>query len=105
MGWETTCAAFFMYQGLSGYWQAGWRTPLYLAGYEKVFFTIAENRLAVRLAMRCEQSLAYSTCGRHLQAEQRSSSFHSTPGTLRLTSVLTGTFFVRTWAQVGFQTS
>ena len=39
------------------------------------------------------------------QAAHRSSGVHSTPGTFRLTSVLTGTFFVRTSAQVGFQIS
>jgi hypothetical protein len=39
------------------------------------------------------------------QAAHRSSAFHSTPGTFLLTSVFTGTFFVRTSAHVGFQTS
>jgi hypothetical protein len=39
------------------------------------------------------------------QAAHRSSGVHSTPGTFRLTSVFTGTFFVRTLAHVGSQTS
>jgi len=40
---------------------------------------------------------------RNRHSLQRSSTFHSTPGTFRFTTFFTGTRLVRTSAQVGFQ--